>query len=181
MKHRRGGSVFKGLSVTLTSRQARVQQRLLRNAPWCDFCEKFGRHLDPSSPDEGPRCVYWPNTDLEEWNVHAEACIQTWELIKTLWPEVIAPPANPSQRPAVGQTLIERIKSRFHVEDVARRLTDLRGNSTLTGKCPLHHEQHGRSFVVWPESQTWRCYGACSRGGDVIDLWAAAREAGYRL
>ena len=155
-----------------------MQRDLLRNRPWCDLCERFGRHLDPASGDS-PACRYWTPAELDEWNVHAEAVIQTWELIKQLWPET--PSATPTPRPAVGESLIERVKSAYRVEDVARRLTDLRGGRTLSGKCPLHREEKGRSFVVWPDIQKWRCYGACAKSGDVIDLWQAARAAGYSL
>ena len=159
-------------------RVRRMQRDLLRNRPWCDLCERFGRHLSPASSD-APSCIYWKPEELDEWNVHAEAVIQTWELIKQLWPET--PSATPTPRPAVGESLIERVKSAYRVEDVARRLTDLRGGRTLSGKCPLHREEKGRSFVVWPDIQKWRCYGACAKSGDVIDLWQAARAAGYSL
>ncbi len=67
--------------------------------------------------------------------------------------------------------LIERIKTAYRIEDIAGRITELQGNgATLTGRCPLHGEKRGRAFVVWSESQRWRCFGACGAGGDVIDL-----------
>jgi CHC2 zinc finger len=37
------------------------------------------------------------------------------------------------------------------------------------GRCPIHRERNGASFVVWSD-QRWSCFGKCSRGGDVIDL-----------
>jgi hypothetical protein len=37
------------------------------------------------------------------------------------------------------------------------------------GRCPIHRERNGASFVVWSD-QHWSCFGKCSRGGDVIDL-----------
>ena len=157
------------------------QRRLLRNSPWCNFCEKFGRHLDPASPDEGPRCVYWTPEMLDQWDIEAEAVIASVEICRRLWPEVTEPLLQPLKPcPAIGASLIERIKSAYRIEDVAHRLTELRGTGTLTGKCPLHREEHGRSFVVWVDSQRWRCYGTCSKGGDVIDLWTAARQAGLK-
>jgi hypothetical protein len=40
----------------------------------------------------------------------------------------------------------------------------------LTGKCPIHNEHHGQSFVVWPDEGKWKCFGKCDRSGDIIDL-----------
>jgi hypothetical protein len=53
------------------------------------------------------------------------------------------------------------------------------------GRCPIHQERNGHSFVVWSD-QRWSCFGKCSRGGDVIDLERAlgggtVREAIERL
>jgi hypothetical protein len=43
-------------------------------------------------------------------------------------------------------------------------------------RCPLHNEQHGASFIVYPD-QHWFCHGKCAatypKGGDVIDLASA--------
>jgi hypothetical protein len=42
--------------------------------------------------------------------------------------------------------------------------------------CPLHNEQHGRSFIVYPDGR-WFCHGKCAatypKGGDVVDLAGA--------
>jgi hypothetical protein len=42
-------------------------------------------------------------------------------------------------------------------------------------RCPLPgHEDRTPSFTVYTESNSWFCFGACLRGGDVVDLAAAA-------
>ncbi len=90
-------------------------------------------------------------------------------------------PRKVRRRLAPGTSLADRLKATFRVEDVAGRLTDLRPGSrgSLRGFCPLHAERTP-SFVVWPETQTWRCFGACATGGDVWELWFRARKAGLR-
>jgi hypothetical protein len=44
-----------------------------------------------------------------------------------------------------------------------------RTGNKLIGKCPIHQEQHGASFVVFPDGK-WHCFGKCQTSGDVIDL-----------
>jgi DNA primase len=38
---------------------------------------------------------------------------------------------------------------------------------TFRGCCPFHQEDTP-SFVVFPDRQTWRCFGECHTGGDVF-------------
>jgi hypothetical protein len=44
------------------------------------------------------------------------------------------------------------------------------GENCLVGKCPIHHEKRGASFVVFLDDHRWRCFGKCDKAGDVIDL-----------
>ena len=70
-----------------------------------------------------------------------------------------------------GTGLFGAVKAAVPIEAVARQFTDLRpaGPNRLKGKCPLHKERTP-SFVVYQDKRIWRCYGACARGGDVIEL-----------
>lgn len=47
----------------------------------------------------------------------------------------------------------------------------LRGTGkTITGRCPLpDHDDKTPSFHVYPQQNTWHCFG-CNRGGDIFDL-----------
>ncbi len=55
------------------------------------------------------------------------------------------------------------------VVDIASEHTKLRKRGkNLVGLCPLHKEK-SPSFTVYPESNTWHCFG-CSNHGDVIKL-----------
>lgn len=73
--------------------------------------------------------------------------------------------------------LFSAVKHAVPVEELARRFTTLHGGATLKGRCPLHEEKTA-SFVVWSISQRWQCFGACARGGDVIELARSLMDRG---
>ena len=81
--------------------------------------------------------------------------------------------------PRAGGDLFERAKALVLVEDFAGRFTELVASSSnrLRGLCPLHDERTG-SFVVYVDSQTWHCFGACGAGGDVVELGRRLLECG---
>ena len=64
-----------------------------------------------------------------------------------------------------------RAKAVARVEGVAGRYTKLMptGSGKMKGCCQIHDERTP-SFSVDLERQTWRCFGACSTGGDVVAL-----------
>ena len=49
-------------------------------------------------------------------------------------------------------------------EEVAQMLR--RTGKNYIGFCPFHENTRTPSFVVFPDSGTWRCFGQCSEGGD---------------
>jgi DNA primase len=65
---------------------------------------------------------------------------------------------------------IDEIKQKADIVEIIGRYTKLsRSGKTLKGLCPFHTEKHG-SFFVYPEQQTWHCFGACGTGGDVFSF-----------
>jgi len=67
--------------------------------------------------------------------------------------------------------LIDEVKLRAHIEDVVReRVHELRQRGRLWTACCPFHEERTPSFKVDPQRGTWRCYGACQDGGDVISF-----------
>ena len=90
---------------------------------------------------------------------------------------------------------VERVKLRVPIEDaVATRVPGLRRAGRLWEACCPFHEERTPSFKVDPQRGTWKCYGACSDGGDVIsfvqrfdgtDFWdaleALANQAGEEI
>lgn len=145
---------------------------------WCD--NEIVKGQDELHPADGPAC------SITSASVDSlETAIDGFELLDRLADaaNLPIPKPRPQRRYPLpqGESLISRLKAAYRVEDLAARWTELRGGNTLSGKCPLHNEQHGRSFAVWVDSQRWRCFGKCGIGGDVIDLARAAKERGLSL
>lgn len=66
--------------------------------------------------------------------------------------------------------IIEEIKQKTDIVEIIGQYTKLtRSGKTFKGLCPFHSEKHG-SFFVYPDQQSWHCFGACSTGGDVFSF-----------
>jgi DNA primase len=66
-------------------------------------------------------------------------------------------------------TAVEEIKARVDIVDLIGETVRLRrSGKNFTGFCPFHANVHTPSFAVFPESGTWRCFGACNEGGDIF-------------
>lgn len=65
---------------------------------------------------------------------------------------------------------VEAIKAANPLVDflAARGVVLKQQGTTLKARCPFHQEQHGESLAVYPQKQSWYCYGKCAVGGDVI-------------
>jgi DNA primase len=67
-------------------------------------------------------------------------------------------------------SVIDEIKQKIDIVEVIGQYTKLsRSGKGLKGLCPFHSEKHG-SFFVYPDQQTWHCFGACGTGGDVFSF-----------
>ncbi len=67
--------------------------------------------------------------------------------------------------------VVERVKLRAPIEGiVGQRVNDLRQKGALYWACCPFHEERTASFAVDPRRGTWRCYGACGEGGDVLSF-----------
>ena len=66
-------------------------------------------------------------------------------------------------------SVTDEIKSRLDIVDVISETVKLRrSGKNYTGFCPFHQNTRTPAFVVFPETQTWRCFGACADGGDLF-------------
>lgn len=71
----------------------------------------------------------------------------------------------------------EDIKSRLDIVQYVQQYVPLRRAGRLyKAPCPFHQEKTP-SFVVDPDRQSWRCFGACATGGDIFGF--AMRQHGW--
>lgn len=91
-------------------------------------------------------------------------------------------------------SITDEIKARVDaVEFISRYVPLQRAGRSFKACCPFHQERTP-SFVVFPDSGLWHCFGACGTGGDIFSflmqkenmdfreaLQALAREAGVEL
>lgn len=78
-------------------------------------------------------------------------------------------------------TIIDEIKERVNVVDLVNETGAVklrRSGKNWTGFCPFHPNSHTAALVVFPDSGTWYCFGACNEGGSVID-WVLKQNPGW--
>lgn len=74
-------------------------------------------------------------------------------------------------------SVVDEIKARLDIVTYVQQFVPLKkAGRTYKACCPFHSERTP-SFVVNPDSQTWRCFGACADGGDVISF--AMKQHGW--
>lgn len=67
-------------------------------------------------------------------------------------------------------SVTDEIKSRIDIVELIGSTVQLKkAGRNFKGICPFHSEKTP-SFVVFPDSQNWRCFGACGEGGDIFNF-----------
>ena len=78
----------------------------------------------------------------------------------------------------IPSNIIEEIKFRNEIESVISQYVTLkRAGSNYSGLCPFHSEKTP-SFVVFPGTQSFYCFG-CGAGGDVVSFTMRAENLDY--
>jgi DNA primase len=90
-----------------------------------------------------------------------------------------------AQPPPLGQPLptsgsdVQELKSRVPIEDLIGRYVPLRrSGQRLVARCPFHDDQNP-SFVVFPATGTFHCFG-CGAHGDVIAFLMRVEHLSFR-
>ena len=78
----------------------------------------------------------------------------------------------------IPESFIEELKYRSDIEQLVARYTNLkRSGRNLSGLCPFHSEKTP-SFVVYPENNSFYCFG-CGAGGDIVTFVRMAEHLEY--
>ena len=62
----------------------------------------------------------------------------------------------------------EVLRRRIDIVDLIGRTVDLKKDGPrFKGLCPFHADRKSLSLVVYPDTQTWQCFG-CGKHGDAF-------------
>jgi DNA primase len=87
-------------------------------------------------------------------------------------------------------SVADEIKARLDIVSYIQQYAPLKKAGRTYKACCVFHSERTPSFVVNPDTQSWRCFGACAQGGDVISFamkfhnWSfgeALRELGKQV
>lgn len=79
---------------------------------------------------------------------------------------------------AISESFLRELHDRVNIEEIVSRYVTLkRRGKTLVGLCPFHNERTP-SFTVYPDSNSFYCFG-CGAGGDTVTFVRRAENLDY--
>jgi DNA primase len=76
-------------------------------------------------------------------------------------------------------SVVDEVKERLDIVEVIQSYVPLKkAGRNYKGLCPFHAEKTP-SFVVFPDTGTWHCFGACGTGGDVFSFVMKRENVGF--
>ncbi len=73
---------------------------------------------------------------------------------------------------------VDQVRAHLDIVDViSERVALKKAGKTFKGLCPFHTEKTP-SFIVFPESQNWHCFG-CGKGGDIFGFVMQSQNVGF--
>ncbi|MBI2908291.1 MAG: DNA primase [Chloroflexi bacterium] len=65
-------------------------------------------------------------------------------------------------------SVVDEIKQKLDIVDiVSQHVRLMKSGQNFKGLCPFHAEKDA-SFYVYPQQQSWHCFGSCGTGGDIF-------------
>lgn len=79
------------------------------------------------------------------------------------------------------RALVNEVKQGVSILDIAEDagIALRQEGACFKGFCPFHDDSATASFAIYDAKGTWRCFGACQDGGDVLDLYKRLYDVSF--
>lgn len=105
------------------------------------------------------------------WTEYQEAVTMALEIIQK---------HKPQPKPVKGHVDIEAVKQANDIVVVVEKYIKLRkSGKNYAGLCPFHADKKSPSLTIYPDNQSWYCFG-CGKGGDVLDFIELVENTNFK-